>query len=162
MNDRPSQDDRQIRFVMYSWVTITLLLATIVFLWLSLELSRVSAWIPQVVLSATLLFLLLQLGREFLEWKSATTSGKFGSSGDVKSMLPALSAIGTMILAVWLSGVAIGATLFCLVYLRWYADERWWVSIGLALGLGLGVQLLFNTLMRIDLYQGVVVWLLIT
>lgn len=135
-------------------MTIALIVVTSVFLCSSLTLGRVSAWIPQLILSATLVLLLLQLARELFGSKQTVLPGRVVDSSELKPMLPALIWILTMLLMVWLWGIALGAALFCLAYLRWHAGERWWVSLVFALGLGLGVQLLFGTFMQIPLYPG--------
>jgi len=137
-----------------SWMTIMLIVATSVFLWSSLTLGRVSAWIPQVILSATLVLLLLQLAFELFGSKQIVLSGRVGDETGLNPMLPALIWIVTMLLLVGLLGVTLGAALFCLTYLRWHASERWSVSLVFALGLGLGVQLLFGTFMQISLFPG--------
>jgi len=143
-----------------SWMTVALIVITSLFLWSSLGLGRVSAWIPQVILSSTLVFLFLQLAKEFAGRKKAVLSMAASEESGETSMLPALAWIGAMLLAVWLSGVTIGATLFCLGYLRWHAGERWPICLVFGLSLGLGVQLFFGTFMQITLYQGIVLSIL--
>ena len=70
-------------------------------------------------------------------------------------MKRAFSWIGALLLAVWVFGVVIGVVLFCLAYLHWHAAERWPVSIVFALSLGLVIQLLFGTFLKITLYPGI-------
>ena len=154
MRNKNTSGSIQQRIRAGSWITMTLIVVTSVFLCSSLTLGRVSAWIPQVILSATLVLLLLQLAHELFGSKRFVLSGRVGGNSGLNPMLPALIWIVTMLLLVWLLGVTLGAALFCLAYLRWYASERWRVSMAFALGLGLGVQLLFGTLMQISLYPG--------
>jgi len=155
MSDKQSPDPIRHGIDKSSWMTIALILVTFLFLWSSLGLGRVSAWIPQAILSTTLVLLLLQLAKEFVGRKQAISSTAIPEKVGETSMLPALTWIATMILAVWLSGVTIGVALYCLAYFRWHAGECWQVSVAFALGLGLGVQLSFGTIMQITLYQGI-------
>jgi len=152
----------QKRIYRNSWTTVALIVVTSVFLWSSLGLSRVSAWIPRLILSGTLVLLLLQLAKEFAGTKQAVLSMPVSEQTGMNSMLPALAWIGTTLLSVWLFGMSMGAALFCLAYLRFHAGERWPISVAFALGLGLGVQLLFGTFMQITLYQGIVLPLLMS
>jgi hypothetical protein len=90
-------------------------------------LSRVSGWIPLIVLSATLVLLLWQLAVELLAARSGEP-GKQGSgtaSGADRSSRRA-SRPPRPIGGCWCvaDGVA-GATVFSLAWLRWHARERW-------------------------------------
>lgn len=154
MRNRQVPDPVQQRIYQSSWITVTLIVVTSLFLWSSLGLGRVSAWIPQVILTPTLVFLLLQLMKEFFDRKQAISATASPEKTGNASMLSALTWIGAMLLAVWISGLSLGSAFFCLAYLRWHAGERWQVSIAFALGLGFGLQLIFHALMQIKLYQG--------
>ena len=142
-----------------SWMTMALIVISCVFLWSSFGLSRVSAWIPQLVMGIGLVFLLLQLASEVLTQKQAGPSAK--SPAEAANSVPsALMWIGLMLVSVWLLGITIGAAWFCLAYLRWHAHERWPLCIGFALSLGVGVQLFFDLLMQTSLYRGLILSLL--
>ena len=142
-----------------SAVTVVLIILTCVFLWSSLGLSRVSAWIPQLVLSTTLLVLLLQLAHEVRAPKQPEMTG---DGAGLAAVLQVMAWIALMLVLVWLTGVSIGAALFCLLYMRFYAGEQWWISAGLAVVLGAGVQLFFGSLMQVPLYQGIVLPILMS
>ena len=142
-----------------SAVTVVLIILTCVFLWSSLGLSRLSAWIPQLVLATTLLVLLFQLAHEI---RSSKQSEMTGDGAGLAAVLQVMAWIALMLVLVWLTGVSIGAALFCLLYMRFYAGEQWWISAGLAVVLGAGVQLFFGSLMQVPLYQGIVLPILMS
>ena len=131
--------------------SVCLIMLTCIFLWSSQELSRVSAWVPQLILSTTLILLLLQLARELQEPKQ-----REGEATEIAALLRVWLWIVWMLLVVGLTGVSVGAALFCLVYMRFYAGERWPAAAAFSAGLGLGVQLFFGTLMQVSLYPGII------
>jgi hypothetical protein len=133
------------------WVTPTLILVVLLFFCSSLELGRVSAWIPQLVLSKTLVVLLLHLVKEYLQDGSSENT----EEAYQPSMFAALSSIATMFLSVWLLGVIFGTMFFCLLYFRWHCGERWTQTIAFTVAMGLGVKLMFGSLMQVTLYPGV-------
>lgn len=153
MTGRTHEMKNALRLLLQSSMTISLIVVCCVFLWSSLGLSRVSAWVPRLILSTTLILLLLQLVREFRESGHPEEDG--GAHG-FAAVGPVLLWIVTMLLFVWLAGVSIGAALFCLAYMRIYAREHWLVAAGFAICLGLVVHLFFGTLMQVSLYQGVI------
>lgn len=136
-------------------MTVLLILLTGIFLWSSFGIGRVSAWIPQWILAFTLFILALQLVRELREKKPGHAAVSSSAGGAPGGLLPALFMLAAILLAVWLFGVALGAALFCLLYLRWYGGDQWRVSLALALALGFGIQVLFGELMQAGLYRGV-------
>jgi beta-lactamase regulating signal transducer with metallopeptidase domain len=147
-----------------SWMTIMFIVAVSLFLCASFWLSKASAWIPQAILSATLLLLVAQFALELTSGSRATLAadspdetGNHDQETTARNgaMKSAFTWIGALLLAVWMFGAVIGVTLFCLAYLHWHAAERWPVSIVFALGLGLVVQLLFGTFLKITLYPGI-------
>jgi len=116
-------------------------------------LSRVSGWIPQAVLAATLALLLLQF---VLDWRAAGEPvAPAGDSGERRRREWAAAAwIGSLLLAAWLVGVVVGGTLFCFAWLRWHAGERLRFSAVFAAVLGLALWLVFGVLLRAELYAG--------
>jgi len=121
----------------------------------TLDLSRVSRWIPQIVLGATLALLLLQF---VLDWRdSATPVPQAGVGGEQRRRERAAAAwIGGLLLATWLLGVVFGCTLFCFAWLRWHANERWQLCVVFAAALALVLWLVFGALLRSELYPGLV------
>lgn len=121
----------------------------------TLGLSRVSGWIPQVVLAATLGLLLLQF---VLDWRAAAEpASASGASADRRRREWAAAGwIGSLLLAAWLLGVALGGALFCFAWLRWHAGERWGLSAVFGAALGLALWLVFGVLLRAELYPGLV------
>jgi hypothetical protein len=122
-------------------------------LWSTLGLSRVSGWIPQVVLAATLALLLLQFG---LDWRAAAAPAVHpDDSGQRRRREWAAAAwIGSLLLAAWLLGVVFGCALFCFAWLRWHAGERRRLCALFAAVLGLALWLVFGVLLRAELYPG--------
>jgi hypothetical protein len=138
-----------------SWLTLVFTTGAALALWASFSLSRASAWIPQCVLTITLLLLLLQFCSELWAAHAATsktvehfTPGRFGR------VSVALAWIGILMLATWMFGVTLGSALFCSAWLRWHAREAWSLSLAIAAGLGLVLWLLFSVLFGVGLYQG--------
>ena len=150
-------------------LTIVFIILTSGFLWASVELSTSSVWIAQTVLSVTLLLLFLQLAVEQLppRWWSrepadpAPQADRVGgaSANGTGALIPALTWMVALPLAVWLFGTAIGAGLFCLAWMRWHSGERWMFSSVFSLALGMGTQLLFGVLLRAELATGIVLQL---
>ncbi|MDX1381029.1 MAG: tripartite tricarboxylate transporter TctB family protein [Xanthomonadales bacterium] len=122
-------------------------------LWSTVGLSRVSGWIPQVVLAATLALLLLQ---SVLDWRAAAIPDPApGASADRRRREWAAAGwIGSLLLAAWLLGVVIGGALFCCAWLRWHAGERWRTAAVFGTALGLALWLVFGVLLRSALYPG--------
>jgi hypothetical protein len=122
-------------------------------LWSTLGLSRVSGWIPQVVLAATLVLLLLQF---VLDWRAASQPvAQAGDPGGTRRRgWAAVVWVASLLLATWLLGVVLGGTLFCFAWLRWHAGERRRLCALFAAVLGLALWLVFGVLLRAELYPG--------
>ena len=122
-------------------------------------LSRVSGWIPLIVLSATLVLLLWQLAVELLAARSGEP-GKQGSGAapgadrSGRRASAAVAWIGALLLLSWLTGVVAGASVFSLAWLRWHARERWGSSAAQAAALGLALWLVFGQILGTGLYPG--------
>jgi ABC-type transport system involved in cytochrome c biogenesis permease subunit len=129
-------------------MTLFFIALTVLFLWVSFSLSRTSAMIPQVVLTVTLVFLLVQF---VLDRRNPRPVRQGVRDGGV---LMAIAWISALPAACFLFGVPVSAGLFCLLWMRWQAGERWQISIVFALLLGISVQALFRLLLQADLYQG--------
>lgn len=124
-------------------------------LWSTLGLSRVSGWIPQVVLAVTLGLLLLQFVLD-LRATAEPASVSDASAERRRREWAAAGWIGSLLLAAWLLGVALGGALFCCAWLRWHAGERWALSAVFGAALGLALWLVFGVLLRSELYAGLV------
>ncbi|HLF32186.1 MAG TPA: hypothetical protein VI566_14320 [Xanthomonadales bacterium] len=139
-----------------SGLTLAFLATASLMLWVSFDLSRTSAWIPQLVLAFTVMLLLLQLSAELLAARAAPTGGETPAAGGRGArVVHALAWISLLMLASWLLGTALGSALFCFAWLRWHAGDRWLVSLAIAGGLGLVLWLLFVVLFGVGLYAGV-------
>jgi hypothetical protein len=64
--------------------------------------------------------------------------------------------ISILPLITWLFGVIAGTSLFCLLFMKWYALESWKVSLVYALSLGFVLQLIFSIIFKITLYGGLI------
>lgn len=143
-----------------SWLTLAFIALVALMLAAAAGLSRVSGWIPLIVLSATLVLLLWQLAIELM----AARSGQFSEQGSGKAAgtdprdrraAAAVAWIGVLLLLSWLTGVVAGATVFSLAWLRWHARERWASSMAQAAALGLVLWLVFGQVLGSGLYPGV-------
>ncbi len=130
-------------------------------LWASFGLSRASSWVPQWVLGITLLLLLLQLVGELLAARSALVQTQPHAVDDRRGRIVAAAAwLSLLTLLTWLIGTAAGGALFCYVWLRWHAGERWPLAVGTAAGLGIVLWVLFSLLFGVGLYAGILwTWL---
>jgi hypothetical protein len=138
-----------------SWLTLAFLAGASLMLWVSFDLSRTAAWIPQIVLGLTVILLLLQLSGELLATRAASPGGEAqAASGRGMQALNALAWISLLMLASWLLGTALGSALFCFAWLRWHAGDGWLVSLAIAGGLGLTLWVLFAALLGVGLYPG--------
>ncbi len=144
MNDRIRKDEHP----RVSTMTLFFIALTVLFLWVSFSLSRTSAMISQAVLTVTLVFLLVQF---VLDRRNPRPVHRGVRNGGV---LTAIAWISALPAACWLLGIPIGAGLFCLLWMRWRAGERWQFSAVFALLLAISVQALFGLLLQSDLYQG--------
>jgi hypothetical protein len=145
-------------------MTIMFIVAASVLFCASFWLSQASAWIPQAILSVTLFLLVVQLALELTSYRqtilavdSADKAGNQDHETTTRSSALKITFtwIGALLIAVWMFGVVIGVILFCLTYLHWHAAERWPVSIAFALSLGLAIQLIFGTFLKVMLYPGI-------
>ena len=150
----------------------TLLLTLIVILLLvdSTDLSRLARWIPQVTLAATLLLLILQVLKQthFTPGDPAPARrNKTGSEEDYepragkRQTLWAILRISVLAPSIWLLGLSAGSAVFCLLHLRWQADESWKFSLIFSAILGLSMYLVFTGILRIPLYPGVIARILV-
>ncbi len=156
---------RVVRMNQRSCLTLVLAIITLWFLQESLGLSSVASIVPRVILSLTLLLLIIQL---VLDLKSPSHSRppdnktnvvQAGSEIPTDRGSPAwlvISWITILPAAIWLLGVVAGATVFCLVFMKWYALESWKTSLFFSIMLGFLMQLLFALVFKIALYGGVI------
>jgi hypothetical protein len=152
-----------------SGLTLAFIALVILMLAGAAKLSRVSGWIPLVVLAATLVLLLWQLAVEVLAARqaqvgdqgsdpsSAKEGGGWTAFADPRNRraAAAIAWIGLLLLLSWLLGVIAGAALFSLAWLRWHARERWASSMAQAAALGLLLWLVFGQVLGSGLYPGV-------
>jgi hypothetical protein len=148
-----------------SWLTLAFIALVVLMLAAALGLSRVSGWIPLIVLSVTLALLLWQLAAELLTHRgrfSRAPARREGSGPDARGRraLAVIAWIGLLLLLSWLLGVVAGTTLFSLAWLRLHAHERWPASLAQAAGLGLALWLVFGRILGSGLYPGVLLPLL--
>jgi len=148
-----------------SGLTLAFIALVALMLAAALGLSRVSGWIPLIVLSVTLALLLWQLAAELLAHRgrfSRAPARPEGSGPDARGRraLAVIAWIGLLLLLSWLAGVVAGTTLFSLAWLRWHARERWPASLAQAAGLGLALWLVFGRILGSGLYPGVLLPLL--
>jgi hypothetical protein len=139
-----------------SWFTIVFTALVLLMLWASLSLSKAAAWIPQLVLCATLVCLLLQLVNELrVAWTAFPETREPEAYGFQGRTLAAFAWLVLLLLLTWLVGIAPASAFFCLGWLRWHAGENWMVSLVLSAGLGLALWVIFSVLLAVDLYPGV-------
>lgn len=148
-----------------SWLTLAFIALVALMLAAAAGLSRVSGWIPLIVLSATLVLLLWQLAAELLAHRSRFISRQAnpevpcpeapGTDSQGRRASAAVAWIGLLLLLSWLSGVVAGTALFSVAWMRWHAHERWAPSLALAAGLGLALWLVFGQILGSGLYAGV-------
>lgn len=142
--------------VMNSWLTVLFTAWVLVMLWSAEGMGRVSAWIPRLVLYATLLCLLGQLVKELrASWRLPPDASAPGNEGRVRRTVAAAGWLLLLLLATWLFGVVAASTLFCLAWLRWHAGENWWMSLVIATTLGLVLWAIFSSIPGSNLYSGV-------
>ena len=154
-----------IKMAQKAWLTLVLTIITLWFLQESIGLSRVASFIPRVMLALTLFLLIVQL---VLDLKgSGVFSSHVAEASDIKAgtSIPAVQRtpawlvilwITVLPAAIWLLGVVAGGSLFCLVFMKWYASETWKFSLAFSIILGLAVQLVFSVILKITLYGGVI------
>jgi hypothetical protein len=147
------------------WMTLALTIITLWFLQESIGLSSVASFIPRFMLTLTLFLLIVQL---LLDLKEPGGSSPVNAettdilAGTDRQAVRRISVwlvilwITVLPAAVWLFGVMVGGSLFCLVFMRWYAFETWKISLVFAITLGLAVQLVFSVILNITLYSGVI------
>ncbi len=160
---------KQLKLHWHSALTLFFLVLVIACLFDSLQLGRVAAWIPRATLTTTLLLLVMQLLQELhrapslpepaAHSKASREQGSEGSAGRRQTAL-AILRISFLAPSIWLFGMSAGAAAFCLVYLRWQADESWKFSLVFSIILGLLIQVIFTGLLRITLYPGVITQIL--
>ncbi len=144
-----------LRSVSGSGLTLLFIALVVLMLAAALGLSRVSGWIPLIVLSLTLALLLWQLAAELLARREGA-----GPDARGRRALAVIAWIGLLLLLSWLAGVVAGTTLFSIAWLRWHARERWPASLAQAAGLGLALWLVFGQILGSGLYPGVLLPLL--
>ncbi len=154
-----------LRTVSGSGLTLLFIALVVLMLAAALGLSRVSGWIPLIVLSLTLALLLWQLAAELLARRGGLGSAperREGAGPDARGRraLAVIAWIGLLLLLSWLAGVVAGTTLFSIAWLRWHARERWPASLAQAAGLGLALWLVFGRILGSGLYPGVLLPLL--
>ena len=148
-----------------AWLTLGLMIIALWFLQDSIGLSSVASFIPRIILLLTLFLLIVQL---LLDLKGPGGSSSyvaetmdFQADSTIRAVrrTPAwlvilwITALPT---AIWLLGVMVGGSLFCLVFMKWYAFETWKFSLAFSITLGLAVQLVFSVILKITLYGGVI------
>jgi hypothetical protein len=143
-----------------SWLTLAFIALVALMLAAAAGLSRVSGWIPLIVLSATLVLLLWQLAAELLAHRSRFSRAPPareapGPDARGRRAVAVIAWIGLLLLLSWLSGVVAGTTLFSIAWLRWHARERWPASLAQAAGLGFALWLVFGRILGSGLYPGV-------
>lgn len=138
-----------------SWLTILFTLWILLMLWASVGLSNASAWIPRLVLSATLVCLLLQLAQDFRAARARLPLVQTEVT-DIRRgrTMAAIAWLVLLLLLTRLLGIAPASTLFCLAWLRWHAGEGWRTSLVMSAGLGLALWILFSVLLGVGLYSG--------
>ena len=102
------QDRKPSRAAGSTAITLVLLAVTAGFLWSSLSVGQTASWIPQWVLAATSLVLLLQLAADIRDHFSRPDDQSLPGAADGQSAWPALLWLGLMLLALWLLGVSSG------------------------------------------------------
>ena len=148
-----------------AWLTLGLMIIALWFLQDSIGLSSVASFIPRIILSLTLFLLIVQL---LLDLKGPGGSSSyvaetmdFQADSTIRAVrrTPAwlvILWITALPAAIWLLGVMVGGSLFCLVFMKWYAFETWKFSLAFSITLGLAVQLVFSVILKITLYGGVI------
>lgn len=145
-----------VRFLRRSWDTVLVAVSVTACLVASWPLSNVAAWIPRIVLAIVFALVVAQLVIEFRELGPA-------SDGQAQARLPPIRPTGPVVVVLWIAalmlavllfGTVAGSTLFCAAYLRWHAREPWRTSCGVAVALGISVQLIFSLLLRAQLHPG--------
>lgn len=134
------------------WLTLVFIVVAGAMLWATFGLSRISGWIPQAVLVATLVFL---LGQAALDWRSTAEPGaRRDEAVRLRREQAALLWISGLLLSAWLLGVIAGSALFCFAWLRWHAAERWLTSFAFAVVFGAVLWAVFALLLGAVLYPG--------
>ena len=148
-----------------TWMTLVLTIITLWFLQESIGLSSVASFIPRVMLSLTLFLLIVQL---LLDLRGpGLPSSHTAETIDIQedASIPAARRMPAWLVilwitvlpgVIWLFGVTAGGSLFCLVFMKWYASEIWKTSLVFAISLGLAVQLVFSGILNTTLYGGVI------
>jgi len=148
-----------------AWVTLGLMIITLWFLQESIGLSSIASFIPRIILSLTLFLLIVQL---LLDLKGSGGSSSlvaeiidFQADSSIRAVrrTPAwlvILWITALPAAIGLLGVVVGGSLFCLVFMKWYAFEAWKFSLTFSIILGLAVQMVFSVILKISLYGGVI------
>jgi len=137
-----------------SWLTLLFTAWVLLMLWASADLGRTAAWIPRLVLTATLVCLLIQLATEVRAARVLTAPAP-GVARNRERIVAAVAWLGLLLLLTWLLGIAPASALFSLAWLRLHAGENWRTSLVSSTGLGLVLWLVFQVMLGADLYTGV-------
>lgn len=143
------------------WLTLLFLLLAGTMLWSAGDLSRVSGWIPRIVLAVTCSLLLCQAALDL--WRARRAAGRPLTDEEAVRRgceRHAVAWIGCFLLLTWVLGVLAGSVLFCLAWMRWHAGERWLHAALLAAAVGLVLRLVFGGLLGATLYPGLLAGLL--
>ena len=142
-----------------SWLTLLFTAWVLLMLWASSGLGRTAAWIPRLVLIATLVCLLLQLATELRVARVLKADAPV-VAGNRRQTVAAVAWLGLLLLLTWLLGIAPASAFFSLAWLRLHAGENWRASLVSSTGLGLVLWLVFHVMLGANLYAGVL-WSLI-
>jgi hypothetical protein len=156
---------RNVNMTQKTGMTLVLTIITLWFLQESIGLSSVASFIPRVMLSLTLFLLIIQLLLDLRD--SCGSASLVAVTIDIQedAGIPAVRRMPAWLVilwitvlpgVIWLLGVTAGGSLFCLVFMKWYASEPWKTSLVFAITLGLAVQLVFSGILNTTLYGGVI------
>lgn len=123
------------RFLSKTWLTLTFLLFTAVFLVSSASLSPVASTVPRAISLVTLVLLLIHLAR-------VLRSREDQSYDNGKGKLVVILWVSSLPLAVMALGITAGSTLFSLVFLKGFAKETWTTSLLFSIIVGASLHLL--------------------
>lgn len=140
--------------------SLFLLGLVIVFFVAAMGYKPVTRYAPLVVLIPLVIMVLLQLAiilkrlKEYKPAGQALSLFKFVDVSDLKKGGHLLLWMLILMVLILLFGQLLGIGLFLLSFLRLASKERWIVSLGLAIGITLGLHVLFEIVLKIMLYPG--------
>jgi putative tricarboxylic transport membrane protein len=142
------------------WLTLVFTAACCALAWSSLGLSPHSRWLANYLQVLTLLVLAITLGLQIAlilsknADKQATGASPDQSTPVIFPHAIVFAWVSVLPLMVWLLGVSMGSALFTLAWLRWRAEERWRYSLTYAVGMGAGLEVIFNGIYHAGLDAG--------